>query len=111
MNMHYPFIEKKQAPDWSAEELALLRKLWNSGMCFKEIVRRIPGRTASASSKQIHRLKLGHRRPGNLKRYQAFHASPDLAEKIRVNAVALGITRAEYCRRACERFPVDVVAK
>ena len=110
MNMYSPISEKKQAPDWSAGDVNLLSLLWSEGVHAKEIARRM-GRTAAAINQKRIRLKLGKRRAGNLEIYQAFYASPALAEKIRINANALGINKAEYIRRACERCPVEAIAE
>ena len=110
MNMHSPISENLLSPDWSVAQIESMRQFWNQGMPIKEIARRV-GRTPGAVHRKLHRLKLKKRRAGNLKLYQAFHASPVLAEKIRINAHALGITKAEFIRRACERCPIDVVAK
>ena len=53
---------------------------------------------------RAYRLKLHTRRTCNKFLYEGLQVSQELSDKIRINSSALGITKAEYIRRAVERY-------
>ena len=61
-------------------------------------------RTAAAVRTRAYRLKLHTRRTCNKFLYEGLQVSQELSDKIRINSSALGITKAEYIRRAVERY-------
>ena len=111
MNIHSPIIKRTRSADWSEAELDLLRQLWEGKAPIKQIARRLPNRTLSAVRTKTASLGLPPRRSGDKRYYEGVPVSKELADKIAQNSNRLGITKAEYIRRACERCPLETMAE